>query len=129
MQRHPLHLPKLVLAALSFILHAAALSADESSASFVPTWKLLNNEAKQQFIGGYLQGWKDAERVTAIALDYVKENPQKAVEGLEKIRALYDMQGLAPDELIRVLDAYFSQVEHKDATLSPAINASKQVLR
>lgn len=120
--------------ALCFVTFSALASksfaeSSDAPASFLPTWKLLNNEAKQQFISGYIQGWRDAERVTEIALDYVKENPQKAVEGLEKIKSLYDMRGLAPGDLIKALDAFYSLTENREASLSQAVSAAKQALR
>lgn len=101
-------------------------SAEESPLAehaFLPTWKLLKNEAKQHFVAGYLFGWRDAEKVTDIAIDYVKENPQGAIEGLERLRGIYDMQGLTADSMVRELDAYFSESSSKDATLSQAITA------
>lgn len=92
-------------------------------ASFSPTWKLLRNEAKQQFVAGYLFGWRDAKRVTDIAIDFVKEQPTEAVRGLERIREIYDMEGLTAESLVRELDSFFGQAEGKDASFSQAITA------
>lgn len=94
-----------------------------TEASFLPTWKLLRNEGKQQFIAGYLFGWRDAKKVTDIAIEYVKDNPSDALNGLERIRGLYDMEGLTSESVVRELDDYFSKSEGKDATLSQAITA------
>ena len=92
-------------------------------AGFSPTWKLLRNDAKQQFVAGYLFGWRDAKRVTDIAIDYVKEKPTEAVKGLERIRGIYDMEGLTAESVVRELDTYFGQAEGKEATFSQAITA------
>jgi hypothetical protein len=105
------------------IRDAAAEDGTSAEHAFLPTWKLLKSEAKQHFVAGYLYGWRDAEKVTDIAIDYVKENPQGAVEGLERVRGIYDMQGLTADSMVRELDAYFSESGSKDATLSQAITA------
>lgn len=102
---------------------ARAESSEAPEASFSPTWKLLRNEAKQQFISGYLFGWRDAKKVTDIAIEYVKENPANAVNGLEKVRGIYDMEGLAAESMVRELDKFFSESEGKDATLSQAVTA------
>lgn len=105
---------------------AKAESKIASEASFLPTWKLLSNSAKQQFIAGYLFGWRDAKKVTDIALDFVKENPGSAVNGLEKIRDVYDMEGLTAESVVRELDRFFSDSEGKEATLSQAMTAARQ---
>lgn len=100
-----------------------AESSNAPEASFLPTWKLLRADAKQQFISGYLFGWRDAKKVTDVAIDYVKENPANAVSGLERVRGIYDMEGLTPESVVRELDNYFSGSEGKDATLSQAVTA------
>lgn len=116
----------LALVCICLVLPSTILRAESklgSEASFLPTWKLLRNEGKQQFVAGYLFGWRDAKRVTDIAIEYVKENPGDAVSGLERIRGLYDMEGLTAESVVRELDEYFSKSEGKDATLSQAITA------
>jgi hypothetical protein len=102
---------------------AQAESKTAAEASFLPTWKLLRNDSKQQFIAGYLFGWRDAKRVTDIAIDFVKENPSDTVSGLERIREIYDMEGLTAESVVRELDAFFADSEGKEATLSQAITA------
>jgi hypothetical protein len=98
-------------------------SSDAPEASFSPTWKLLRNDAKQQFISGYLFGWRDAKKVTDIAIEYVKENPANAVNGLERVRGIYDMEGLTAESVVRELDKFFAESDGKDATLSQAVTA------
>jgi hypothetical protein len=110
-----------VLMCPTTVLLAESKMAPE--ASFSPTWKLLRNDAKQQFVAGYLFGWRDAKRVTDIAIDYVKEKPTEAVKGLERIRGIYDMEGLTAESVVRELDTYFAQAEGKEATFSQAITA------
>jgi hypothetical protein len=94
-------------------------------ASFLPTWKLLNNEAKQQFVSGYLFGWRDAGRVTDAAIEYARQHPNDAVNGLEKIRTLYDTSGLSAERVVGELDSFFAS-DGKDATLSQAITAVRR---
>ena len=101
----------------------------EEPASFLPTWKLLNAEQKQQFIAGYLQAWKDAAQVTDIAMGYIKENPDKALEGLSSVRALYDTQGLRPADIAHQVDLFFKETANRDASLSRAMSYAKAQMR
>ena len=105
------------------------LYAAEEKASFLPTWKLLNPQEKQQFMAGYLYGWRDAAKVTDIAIGYVKENPQKAVEGLESIRSLYDVSGFNSSSVAHEVDAFFQDSDNRDASLTAAISYAKSRLR
>jgi hypothetical protein len=95
---------------------------------FGPTWKLLDPEAKRQFIAGYLFAFSDAARITDIALEYIKDNPQAAVSGLERIRSVYDMHGLTADMVVHELDVYFKESGGKEATLSQAVTAVRSQL-
>jgi hypothetical protein len=100
----------------------------DSVQGFAPTWKLLDAEAKRQFIAGYLFAFSDAARITDIALEYIKENPQGAVSGLEQIRSVYDMRGVTPDMVVHELDVYFREDGGKEATLSQAVTAVRSQL-
>jgi len=120
-----------LLAFCAVLFSPLALPAEDlsSEGSFLPTWKLLNSESKQQFISGYIQGWRDAQRVTEIATSYVKENPSKALDGLQKIQSLYDLGGIKPETMVKAIDAFYSSTENRRATLSQAVNAAKVALR
>lgn len=107
------------------LVSIAEAESDEGSDAFLPTWKLLTNEQKQQFIAGYLYAWKDAARVTDVAIGFVKENPKEAVNGLEKIKSLYDLSILSPAGAVQQLDTFFSEPSHSKASLSVAITAVK----
>ncbi len=108
---------------------AATCFAQDNQAAFYTTWKLLKAQEKQQFIAGYLQAFSDAKRITSIVRDYVKENPNKAQEGLIKIEALYDLSGLKADLLSQSIDTYYSLPENRNAPLSQAVSASGAALR
>jgi hypothetical protein len=101
----------------------------EEQVSFLPTWKLLNTEQKQHFIAGYLQAWKDAAQVTDIAMGYIKENPDKALEGLGSVRAMYETQGLRPADLAHQIDLFYKETNNRDATLSRAMSYAKSQMR
>lgn len=94
--------------------------------AFLPTWKLLDPESKEQFVAGYLQGWKDAAQVTDVVKEYVKENPQKAVEGLDKIKQLYDMNAVRPAQIVLLVDEFYKKPENSSAGLSKAVSSAKQ---
>ncbi len=100
-------------------------NAESSLASFLPIWKLLNYDQKVQFVSGYIQGWKDAARVTDIAIAYVRENPKNAVDGLEKLKGLYDLSDLKPNTVVDQIDTFYADPENSEAALSRAINASR----
>ena len=97
-------------------------------ASFLPTWKLLSNQGKQQFVAGYLFGWRDAGRVTDAAIEYAREHPNNAVSGLERIREIYNLEGLTAEGMVRELDVFFGEAAGREATLSQAITAARRRL-
>lgn len=93
---------------------------------FLPTWKLLNNQEKRHFIAGYLQGWRDAAKITEIVINFLEENPADPVASLKRLRALYDLPNANPDTLTVRIDDFFSKTENGAATLSQAITAAQQ---
>lgn len=109
--------------AVVFFATMAGVSISKAAGEepFLPTWKLLKGSEKTQFIAGYLYGWRDAARVTDAAIEFVKENPTEAVEGLEKIRSLYAGSETTPDVVAREIDAFFSKSENSEATFAQAI--------
>ncbi|MBX7145621.1 MAG: hypothetical protein K1X79_14310 [Oligoflexia bacterium] len=119
------------LIAIAIFLSALAQPAwcDSAQESFLPIWKLLNNQEKQQFISGYLHGWQDAAKVTDIAIGYVRENPQKAVEGLQSIRSVYEVGDLRPADIAQQIERFFADSSNKDASLSKAISFARAQLR
>lgn len=125
----PRHFLTLIFLASFIALGLPASALETEQADFGPTWKLLNTQEKQQFISGYLHGWKDARVVTDIAAKYVRENPDQAVQGMEKIRELYNLSDLRPEGLVRQIDAFFQQPENSRASLSRAISAAKSAAK
>ncbi len=121
-------LPLLVLTICAIMASNAAYAEELALPPFLPTWKLLRSDAKNQFIAGYLFGWRDAANVTDVAIDYVKQNPQNAVDGLERIRGIYDMNGVTSESIVRELDLYFSEADGREATLSQAITTVRMRL-
>ncbi|NMC64310.1 MAG: hypothetical protein GYA55_14190 [SAR324 cluster bacterium] len=105
-----------------------SIKADDNAPAFYPTWKLLSPAEKQQFVAGYILGWKDAARVTDIVITYVKENPGKAVEGLEQIKDLYNLGDIKPGLMASAVDEFFNSPENKNAGLSQAVSAAKRAI-
>lgn len=121
----------MTLTLFSFITAASAPypgHCEDSPHPFYPTWKLLSPAEKQQFVAGYIQGWKDAERVTDVAISYVKENPGKAVDGLERIRSLYDLGDLRPALLASAIDEFYRDPDNLNGGLSQAVSAAKRAV-
>jgi hypothetical protein len=128
---YPSALPrKFLTISIAFIstLYVSTSNA-QSDEAFLPTWKLLKSAEKSQFIAGYLYGWRDAAKVTGVAIEFVKENPKDAVDGLTKLQSLYNMEGLKADIVSKELDSFFSKSENKDATLSQAVTAVRAQLQ
>lgn len=100
-------------------------SSQATQSSFLPVWKLLNMPQKQQFVAGYLQGWRDAATVTDIAIAYIKENPHDAINGLERIKTLYDLSGLKPELVVQAIDKFYADPDNGNAPLSLAITAAR----
>jgi hypothetical protein len=115
---------------LTSVINPAILRAESTDAiPFYPTWKLLNASDKAQFMAGYLHGWADARNVTNIAIDFIKDNPGKAVNSLEDIRKLYDVSSLKPEALVEEVDSFYNKPGNKAASLSVAVTAAKQHLK
>lgn len=93
---------------------------------FLPTWKLLNSEQKQQFIAGYLFGWNDAAQITAIVAGFVRENPEEAQRGLEKLQSLYAVGDLRPQAIAREVDTFYNDPTNSSAGLSRAVSYAKE---
>jgi hypothetical protein len=70
-----------------------------------------------------MYGWRDAAKVTDAAIDFVKQNPKDAVEGLTKVRSLYEMDGVRADALVHELELFFEKSENRESTLSQAVTA------
>ena len=120
---------KLVQTFLLFLIvtvTTVAYADDGESSSFSPTWRLLQGQEKQQFVAGYIQGWRDAAKVTDIAISYVRSNPDRAIEGLEGVRALYNLSGMKPAQLVQEIDAFYSDPENGASPLSAAITAARR---
>jgi hypothetical protein len=119
--RHRLEVNKTAVFSLLLILAAAvghcipAAWADAADASFLPTWKLLNTQEKQHFIAGYIHGWNDAARVTDVAIDFVKDNPGRAIETLQKVK--------------NVIDVFYSDPDNAEAPLTRAVSSAREKVR
>ena len=103
-----------------FLLATCSISFADS---FGATWKLLNQTQKEQFIAGYLQGFRDASKVTELTINYLEENPNKVDEGLRTLKALYNVEGSRPSAIVPRLDEYFR--DNSQASLSQALSAVK----
>ncbi|RIL09341.1 MAG: hypothetical protein DCC75_06750, partial [Proteobacteria bacterium] len=82
-------------------------------------------QEKQQFVAGYLEGWRDAAKVTDVVIKYVRDNPDQAVSGLERIRTLYDSSELKPNIVAKEIDEFYKKPENHAATFSAALSAVK----
>ena len=118
-----------VILGLITVLSPVSARADDEKSGFIATWKLLNTQEKQQFMAGYLYGWRDAAKVTDIAIGYVKDNPNKAVEGLESIRSLYDVSRFNSSAIAQKIDEFFQDADNREASLTAAVSYARSRLR
>lgn len=100
-----------------------AISTAALGDSFGSTWKLLNQVQKEQFIAGYLQGFRDASKITDLTIKYLEENPNNVQQGLKTLQSLYDVEGARPSIIVPRLDEYFK--DNSQASLSQALSAVK----
>lgn len=98
---------------------------EEEGGPFLPTWKLLTDEAKRQFVAGYLHGWSDAAKVTDIAIDYVRGNPEEALDGLKRLKQLYNISGVQAEQLSEGISQFYADPENAGAPLSKAVTAAR----
>ena len=113
------------LAILLIVVPFSNFSVAEGQGSFAPTWKLLDTSAKEQFIAGYLEGWRDAGVINDIASEYIKENPTKALEGLERVKALYDLSSLKAAAIVKKVDEFYKNPANQASSLSRAVSYAK----
>lgn len=113
-----------ILSFISLLFTSAELWADQQS--FAPTWKLFKHrEEKVQFIAGYLYAAQDFKRISEIAVNYIKDQPEKAVESLESLSRLYDFSSGSPDRLALYVDQFYADPENSSASLSKALSYAK----
>lgn len=124
-----LQVSRLIIVALAFTGAVNAWAEDDSKGGFSPTWKLMTLEQKQQFVAGYLQGWRDAAVVTDIVISYVRKNPQKAVASLEGVKELYNLKSLRSAELVERIDEFYADPSNNSAPLSRAVTAARTQLQ
>ena len=119
-----------LLLACSLVLSVmpVALVADAGPAPFLPSWRLMSEAQRSQFIAGYLQGRRDASQVTDIAIEYIRERPNEAVSGLQKLKGLYDLSNLDPLAVSREVDLFYRDPANSSAGLSLALSFAKQRL-
>ena len=122
--------------ARGFLLLAAVfcapltVTAEEVQSAFLPTWKLLSAQEKQQFISGYLQGWRDAARLLEVTQGYVQERPAEAASSIERLAGIYGgLSGLHADAVAAEVERFYHDPANSRAPLSAAITAARNSLR
>lgn len=118
-----------LVALATFVGGVTTPAAADSESPFLPTWRLLNAEQKQQFIAGYLFGWNDAARITEIVASFVKENPDQAQQGLERLKSVYDLRELKPTAIAREVDRFYADPSNGNAGLSLAVTFARSKLQ
>lgn len=124
------HLNLLYILLLSVSMSVTAAQAEPSSTNiaFRATWRLLSAHDKKLFMSGYLHALEGGQDVTQIVLEYVRQHPDEAVTGLEKIKNLYRVKGLSAERIVSELDAVFEAPEGKDVSLPQAFAIVKRRL-
>ena len=107
------------------ISNAAAQPVSETP--IYPVWRLMDDNAKRQFLAGYLYGFREARSLGEVALEYSKTKPQDLESGLSAILQHYKLTTLAPDKLAPLLDEYLQAPERQNDSLRLAINRLQQL--
>lgn len=115
----------LLLCTLFVALSYLPAEERDNQAGFLPTWKLLSEKQKIDFMAGYLFGQRDAQQIIDIAIQYVRDNPTKAVESLERVKRLYDYEAVRPPLLAKEVDNFYSNPDNAQAPLSAAVSAGR----
>ncbi len=102
-------------------------SAEGGGAPFLPTWKLMSQRDREQFVAGYIQGWRDASSFTDIAIQYVQESPNEALDSLIQLRKVYEVKDLRPALMSEAINDFFKDSSNENAPLSQAVSYAKQV--
>lgn len=116
-----------ILPLLTFLPVQSAIG--ENEASFFPVWKLLQQKEKKVFLSGYQKGIQDSRKIMSILREHIQQNPQSALESLDKINELYQTAELPIEDILQGVAVFYSNPEHHDAPLSVAFSASKARLR
>ena len=102
---------------------------DIGTKGFFASWKLMNTEEKRQFLSGYKYASEDIQDILNIAIEFIKENPEQAVSGLETLQKLYDFSSIGPDTLVTEVDRYYRESKNREASLSQAMTAARNNIR
>lgn len=98
-------------------------------APFGSTWRLLTSDQKQQFVAGYLYGWRDSLKVSEVVLQFIRDNPTQAEKGMEKILSLYNVRNAGPELIVQELNSFFADPDNLNAPLSDALSVARARLR
>ena len=122
--------PPLLLSLLfSFVLCWEIAKAETDNTPFLPTWKLLNSEQKQQFISGYLSAIRDTGEILYITEKYLTENPSKSVAVIKELQSIYRVDAPSPLKLSREIDVFYALTENRTKPLSLAVSSARSKLR
>ena len=95
--------------------------------SLLPTWRLLSRQQKEQFVAGYLQGMREAEHITKLAI--AGANEKNLSETLSQLPSVYDVQGLAARDLVVEIDAFYKKPENRDKPMFAAVIEARRSRR
>ena len=111
------------------LLTGLAWADDIGDSSFLPVWQMMNREQKEQFVAGYIQGMKDAAKMTEVLSAFVKDNPASAGDSLQRLKGIYLNLGDArSDSLTHEIDTFYASPKNKEAPLSRAITGARNKL-
>ena len=115
------------LVILSGISLATVVQADE--APFYPIWRNLDRNSQELYVSGYLHGLRDAEEIIRIARDYVKDNPNLALQSLDKVRKICSVRDVSANIIVPEVNSYYSNIENQEGSFSNAIGFAQQQVR
>lgn len=112
------------LAAILLVASPSAAVAQSSSSEtpIYPIWRLMDEQAKRQFIAGYLYGFRDARALGEIAVEFSKQNPPDLAQGLSALLSHYQLTRMRPEQLVPLIDEHLEDTSHHSESLRIIIN-------
>jgi hypothetical protein len=107
-----------------FLYGPSTSSAQEGGATepaIYNTWSMMDENAKRQFLAGYLYGFRDARALGEVAVEFIKSSPPDPISGLRGILPHYQLTPLSSNDLVPLLNEYFREPKNRNDGLRVAI--------
>lgn len=87
-----------------------------------PTWQLMDDDAKRQFLAGYIFGHREARALGEVVVEYLRQNPQADPDDVAGVLEHYRLTSMTSNQLVPLIDQYLKNPEHQKQSLRAIIN-------